>query len=300
MVIYPFRSVFERGRLQVSVLDVGQGDSIFVAFPDGRTMLVDAGGLPGGNYLHGMRAGLDVGEDVVSPFLWSRGLKRIDTVVITHAHEDHVGGMPAVLRNFRVGELWVGRDDDAPAYRNVLAEAAARHIPVVHRLRDEHFDWAGVQVRVLWPDSSDPARARNDDSLVLRLQDGGESFLLTGDIERAVERSIVSDGDELAAGFLKVPHHGGKTSSTTAFLDAVHPAVSAISVGEANPFGHPSPDAMQRIQAEGSRLYRTDRDGAITAVTDGHSMNVRPFLACEIPCAEVSSSRDSTSEPAAF
>jgi competence protein ComEC len=290
ILIYPFRPRLQPGRLEVSVLDVGQGDSIFVAFPDGRTMLVDAGGLPGANYLHGMRPGLDVGEDVVSPFLWSRGLKRIDTVVITHAHEDHVGGMPAVLRNFRVGGLWVGRDEDVPAYRNTLAEATARHIPIIHRLRGEHFDWAGVQVRVLWPDSSDPARARNDDSLVLRLEDGADSFLLTGDIERAVERSIVSDGDELAASFLKVPHHGGKTSSTTPFLDAVHPAFAAISVGEANPFGHPSPDAIDRIQAEGSRLYRTDRDGAITAVTDGHSMNVRPFLTCGHPCSDLTSS----------
>ena len=151
----------------MTVLDVGQGDSIFVSFPDGRTMLVDAGGLPGATYIRGMRPGLDVGEDVVSPFLWSRGLKRIDTLVVTHAHEDHLGGMPAVLRNFRVGELWVGRDEDTAGFTNVLAEAKRRKIPVIHRLRGEHFDWAGVRVSVIWPASSDPARARNDDSVVL-------------------------------------------------------------------------------------------------------------------------------------
>ena len=300
IVTCPFPARFQRGRLEVTVLDVGQGDSIFLSFPNGRTMLVDAGGLPGATYVRGMRPGLDVGEDVVSPFLWSRGLKHIDTLVITHGHEDHLGGMPAVLRNFRVGELWVGRDENTAAYRNVLAEAMGRHVPVFHRLRGEHFEWAGVRVGVLWPDSSDPARARNDDSVVLRVEDGKDSFLLTGDIERPVERGILADGDTLAANFLKVPHHGGKTSSTEPFLEAVHPAIAAISVGEANPFGHPSPDVVQRILSEGTRLFRTDRDGAITATTDGQSLNVRSFLNCAIPCSELSSSASPPERQPAF
>jgi competence protein ComEC len=293
IIIYPFPPRLQRGRLQVTVLDVGQGDSIFVAFPDGRTMLVDAGGLPGSKYIRGMRPGLDIGDDVVSLFLWSHGLKRIDTVVVTHPHEDHLGGMFAVLRNFKVGEVWVGRDGDVPVYRNLLAEAKARRVPIVHRLRGENPDWAGVRVSVLWPDSSDPARARNDDSLVLRLEDGVQSFLLTGDIER----SILANGDLLATNFLKVPHHGGKTSSTPPFLDAVHPTIAAISVGEANPFGHPSPDVVERILAEGTRLYRTDRDGAITASTNGQSLDVSSFLTCVRPCSELSSAVSPAESP---
>jgi competence protein ComEC len=132
----------------------------------------------------------------------------------------------------------------------------------------------------------------------LRLEDGKESFLLTGAIERAVERSILANDDGLAANFLKVPHHGGKTSSTPPFLEAVHPAIAAISVGEANPFGHPSPDVVDRILAEGTRLYRTDRDGAITATTDGQSLDVRSFLTCARPCSELSLSVSPAETPA--
>jgi competence protein ComEC len=190
---------------------------------------------------------------------------------------------------------------DSAAYRNVLAEANARRIPVIHRVRGEHFDWAGVRVSVLWPATSEPVRAAsNDDSVVLRLKDGENSLLLTGDIERAVERSILVNGDELAANFLKVPHHGGRTSSTPAFLQAVHPTIAAISVGEANPYGDPSPDAVERILAEGTRLFRTDRDGAVTITTDGRSMNVRSFLTCATPCSELSSSAASPAETPVF
>jgi competence protein ComEC len=276
---YPFTPRLSRGHLEITVLDVGQGDSIFAAFPDGRTMLVDGGGLPGGSYIRGIRPGIDVGEDVVSPFLWSRGLKRLDVVALSHADEDHIGGLAAVLHNFRVGALWVGRDADSVRYRALLAEAHDRGVPVVHRARGDALDWAGAGVRVLWPDGGAPAqRKANDNCVVLRLVDGGESFLLTGDIERPAERGLTSDGDALSGDFLKVPHHGSKTSSTEEFLAAVRPRFAAISVGESNPYGHPDAEVVERLAADGARVFRTDRDGAVTALTDGREIAVHSFL----------------------
>src|SRR5262249_55399121 len=151
------------GRLEITTLDVGQGDSIFVAFPGGRTMLVDGGGLPGGFYVRGSRPGYDVGEGVVSPYLWSRGLKRLDVVVLTHGHEDHLGGLSAVLRNFKVGQLWVGRDADSAGYRGLLATARERGVPVLHLARGNHYDWEGVAVNALWPPDDEPVKTASND-----------------------------------------------------------------------------------------------------------------------------------------
>ena len=276
---YPFAPRLNPGRLEITVLDVGQGDSIFVAFPDGGTMLVDGGGLPGGTYIHGARPGIDVGEDVVSPFLWSRGIRRINVVALTHAHEDHYGGLASVLRNFQIGQLWVGHDADSQGYRALLAEAQARNVRIVHRVKGDWFDWAGVHLGVLWPPDDDPVRvASNNDSLVIRLTDGQQTMLLTGDIENPVERTLTSDGGPISADFLKVPHHGSKTSSTQDFLDAVHPRLAVISVGQDNTFGQPNAEVLDRIEQQGARVYRTDRDGAITTISDGHQVTVHSFL----------------------
>jgi competence protein ComEC len=266
-------------RLELTVLDVGQGDSLFLSFPRGRTMLVDAGGELGTFHSGGMRSGIDVGEDVVSPYLWSRGLKTIDVVALTHAHEDHLGGLPAIFENFRVGELWVGRDIQSAAYRQVLAAARAHGVPVRHLKQGDSFSEDGVSGSVLWPDDDSEAQAaKNDDSLVLRLTDGAETLLLAGDIERPSERRILSEEQPVEVNFLKVAHHGSKTSTTDPFLSAAHPAIAAISVGRDNIFGHPSPEVTARLEAAGVRVYRTDRDGAITVSTDGNSLSVSTFL----------------------
>ena len=275
---HPFAPDLERGKLEVNVLDVGQGDSIFTAFPDGRTMLVDGGGQPGSESIGGYHPGNDIGEEVVSPYLWSRGLKRLDVVALTHAHHDHLDGLRSVLANFRVNELWVGRDEETPAFTALLAEARSHGVAIVQKERGGEFNWDGVEGDILWPaDVSAVPQAANDNSLVVRLSDGAVRFLLPGDIEKRVEAELVNEHAPLAADFLKVPHHGSKTSSIDAFVAAVAPRVAVVSVGEGNQFGHPVEEVVERYARAGVRFLRTDRDGEVTALTDGRTLSVHTF-----------------------
>jgi len=275
---HPFAPALSPGKLEVSVLDVGQGDSIFTVFPDGRTMLIDGGGQPGSEWIGGHRSGIDIGEQVVSPYLWSRGIQHLDVVALTHAHHDHLDGLHSVLQNFRVGELWIGRDEETSAFENLLKEARERGVRIVHEASGNKFNWDGVAGNVLWPADLTPVNeASNDDSLVLRLEDGSVRFLLAGDIQKKVEQRLVAEHAEITADFLKVPHHGSKTSSTPDFVAAVAPKIAVVSAGEANPFGHPAEGTIERYAQAGVHLLRTDRNGAVTAITDGHALTVTSF-----------------------
>ena len=243
--VFPFVPAYSPGKLETTILDVGQGDSLFIVSPRGKTLLIDGGGAFGGFPGREQREGIDPGEEAVSPYLWSRGFQRIDVVALTHAHQDHLGGLTAVLQNFRVGRLWIAREVASPALAKLESLAGSRGIPVEYEVRGKSFAWDGVEGQVFWPDKS-PADiaplAKNNDSLVMRLRYGTRTLLLPGDAEKDVERTILAENsvEELQADVLKVGHHGSKNSTMPDFLAAVRPRVAIISSGEGNPYGHPS------------------------------------------------------------
>jgi competence protein ComEC len=231
----------------------------------------------------------------VSPYLWARGFKKIDVVALTHAHQDHLGGLTAILENFRVGKLWIGREVKNLAMAKLEALARERHVLVERESRSKTFSLDGAEGEFLWPDGSNadaaPA-AKNNDSLVLRLKFGKETLLLPGDAEKQAERTMLTEypGDELHADVLKVGHHGSKNSTTREFLEAVRPRIAIISASEDNPYGHPSRELLERLENAGVRVLRTDRDGAVHIVTDGERLDISCFVACP-DAAPVTASR---------
>jgi len=277
---YPFPAQLEKNQLEVTVLDVGQGDAIFVAFPHGETWLVDGGAGPA-LLQEGYQVGYDMGENVVSPYLWSRGIKRLDRVILTHAHHDHMTGLHAVLDNFRVGRFGVGNNPQTLAYRNLLEHVQRRGIPIETHGRGKKLTVGPVKLAVLWPQLDVPAGAEpsNNDSLVLRLGYGERKILLPADIESWVERELILAGMPVLADVLKVAHNGSRTSTTAEFLAAVAPATAIISVAARNPFGHPHPEVLARLQGQQAKVLRTDRDGAITVRTDSRDLGVESFVA---------------------
>jgi competence protein ComEC len=274
---HPFPPKVWPRQLELTAIDVGQGDSLLVAFPNGQLMLVDGGGfLTFGRHA---KSKIDIGEDVVSPYLWQRSIRRVDVVVLTHAHDDHAGGLPALIENFHPAELWAGATPPSEAWFQVRKKARAQGVKIVAMQSGKSFNFGGARIEILSPpaDYVPGASPKNNDSLAMRLTFGQRSFLLTGDMERPMELRALADGRTLAADVLKVGHHGSNTSSTGEFLDAVSPTFAVISDGFENSFHHPHPQVLERLAAHHAAAFRTDSEGLITIRTDGRRIWVETY-----------------------
>ena len=277
LVGHPFPPQLVAHQLEMTTIDVGQGDSVLLVTPAGKTILVDAGGFP--QFKGRPKPRLDIGEDVVSPYLWSRSIRHLDVVVLTHAHEDHSGGIVSILENFRPKELWVGAMPDVPAWQVVRDKANALGITILRKNAGEHLNWGDALIQFLAPnaDYEPGATVKNNDSLAFQIAFGERKFLLTGDIEKQVEARLSVDGVLQQVDVLKVPHHGSKTSSTPYFLEQTDPTIAMVSAGLENRFHHPHPDVVERFQRMGTAMLRTDQLGLVSVFTDGKRLRVESF-----------------------
>ena len=269
LVFTPFRP--RSPDLRITMIDVGQGESLLVEFPGGRTMVIDGGGLASSPF--------DVGERVVSPVLWRKGITRIDYLVLTHPHPDHLDGLVALARNFRIGEFWEGLPaPDEGLYAALLRSLPAR-CPRRRCSRGTRVDIGPVTVDVLHPPRPDaqagPVPAANENSLVIKMTFAGTSFLFTGDAGPETERSLLGSGLDLECDVLKAGHHGSAASTSADFLAAVKPRLVLVSVGEGNTYGFPSPGLLARCAAAGAEVLRADLDGAVEIRADGRTLAIR-------------------------
>ncbi len=264
-----------RADLCVTFFSVGDGSCTLVQAPSGRTLLVDAG-------TYGTGGGRRLAERVILPALATAGVRRLDALVVTHPHRDHLNAIPALLDQIEVG-LAVDPflEHQSAEYEEYLAALERHGVPRKKGRAGAVFELGrGTTCELLAP--TDPLLVdTNDDinnnSIVMRLQYGEVSFLLTGDIEAEAERRLVGSGADLRATVLQAPHHGSETSSTPGFIAAVTPKVVVCSAGRLKRYNNPDPEVVKRYQMVGARVFRTDQDGAVTVRTDGKRLTVSTF-----------------------
>lgn len=297
IIAHPLSAASPEGKLRIDFLDVGQGDAALVTMPDGTTLLVDGGGRP--KFFKKSsesdieteevfeRDSRSIGEAVVSEYLWWRGLDHVDYILATHADADHIEGLNDVARNFQVRAALVARtpasDREYAEFTNTLGRQG---IPVRLIAAGDRLQFGAASASVLWPPPSvnPQAFSLNNDSIVLRLDFGARSILLTADIESQGEAALLANLNstdretELRADVVKVAHHGSRTSSTDSFVEASRPQFAVISVGQHSMFGHPHAKVVERWRAAGAQILTTGQSGTITVMTDGKDLQVSTFV----------------------
>ncbi|MBI4812567.1 MBL fold metallo-hydrolase [Candidatus Falkowbacteria bacterium] len=252
--------------LRTYFLDVGQGDAVLVRAPDGQNILIDGG--PDDSVIR------ELGK--VLPW-WDR---QIDLMVLTHPHDDHVGGLASVLKRYRVKKiLYTGVSHTGPAYSDWLDLVRRKNISAIIIDRPQIVDLKGdCRLQILWPTENLAGRAAdnlNNTSIVIKLIYGQTKFLLMGDAETDVEKKLLESGIDLKADILKIGHHGSDNASSEEFLQAVLPRTAVIEVGKDNDFGHPSLRILKKLERIGAQVFRTDTDGTVTLLSDGNTIKQR-------------------------
>jgi competence protein ComEC len=278
LAFWNLKDLFQKD-LRLTFIDVGHGDSILVEFSGGKKMLIDGGGL--------YEERFDIGRNVIAPFLWKKKIRRIDTLVLTHPDPDHFKGLNFIASKFSIGQFWDnGFQINSQPYlqlKKTLDEKKIKTQSLHDQTPLQIID--GVEISILNPTVLNVTQRKdrdlldlNNSSLVMKLRFKNVSVLLTGDIEEEAEERMLRKGCSLRADILKIPHHGSSSSSSQLFLKRVKPTYAILSVGERNIGKLPHPKVIRRYEQLGSTIFRTDKQGAITVITDGENIEVKTFL----------------------
>lgn len=254
--------------LKVSYLDVGQADSILIQVPNGKNILIDAGNNE------------DAG--MITSYLKKQGIRRLDVVIGTHPHEDHIGSLDKVIQTFEIGQIIMPKvTTNTQTYKDVLTAIQNKGLKIKEakaglklELGPTDAENPQISAEILAPVSSQ-YEDMNNYSAVLRLVYGQNTFLFTGDAEDVSEKEMLASSANLKADVLKVGHHGSNSSTTQEFLNKINPKYAVISVGKDNTYGHPTPSTLSRLKKAGVEVYRTDEKGTISAESDGTKISFK-------------------------